>query len=328
MKKKTNLYIFIISVFFVTFLIIIFFSHKNEISTQSKRTKQKDSVIKNLKNQNYQDTTYTDTVVEDTIQKIEKDTTESETNNNMQKTIIVEIEKNKNNSEIIKNTSQIINYRNQDFYSYVVDLTKSNLSFNSKTKSGEWIKTINRLKNYLSLQNKTLIFATNGGMFNQNFNPVGLYIENGKELFHINLGDGKGNFFLKPNGIFYINKWGGAGIIESSVYPKIKGKLKYATQSGPLLLLNDQINKNFGKNSQNKYIRNAVGIINKDSVVFVISKNPVNFYDLAMFFKEEFNCKNALYLDGFISEMYLPELGLTKTKNEFSILINVTTKSK
>lgn len=220
--------------------------------------------------------------------------------------------------------AETINYRQQDFYTYIVDLTNSNLSFNFKTNSGEQIKTLSKLNTYYSQQNKNLIFATNGGIFSNNLEPLGLYVENGSEMFSLNLQDGAGNFFLKPNGIFYINKWNGAGIIESSKYETIAGKISYAIQSGPLLLLNGNVHGKFTENSSNKYIRNGVGIIDNKTIVFAISKKPVNFFDFAMLFKEEFNCANALYLDGAISEMYLPALNLTQTQNTFSVLISVT----
>ena len=43
-----------------------------------------------------------------------------------------------------------------------------------------------------------LLFATNAGMFDPNYKPVGLYIENGRELVHVNTRSGPGNFHLKP----------------------------------------------------------------------------------------------------------------------------------
>ncbi len=223
---------------------------------------------------------------------------------------------------------QTINYQNQEFNTYIVDLSESDIAFNSKTKSGKRIKSIKNFKKYLAEQNKKLIFATNGGMFHPDFATVGLYVENGKELSPVNLEEGKGNFFLKPNGIFYIDKNKKAGIIESTDYNKIKGKIKYATQSGPLLLINGKVHEKFGENSPNKHIRNGVGLIDSNTIVFIISKKPVNFYDLAMLFKEKFNCENALYLDGYVSEMYLPELKLTETEKKFSVIINETKNSK
>ncbi|WP_415180937.1 hypothetical protein [Nonlabens sp.] len=38
-------------------------------------------------------------------------------------------------------------------------------------------------------------------------------------------------------------------------------------------------------------------------MLFVLSKDKINFYDFADFFKGQ-GCKNALYLDGFVSRVY------------------------
>jgi hypothetical protein len=45
-------------------------------------------------------------------------------------------------------------------------------------------------------------FATNAGMFDPALKPVGLYVEQGRELVHVNTRSGYGNFHMKPNGIF------------------------------------------------------------------------------------------------------------------------------
>lgn len=47
-----------------------------------------------------------------------------------------------------------------------------------------------------------LAFALNGGMFHPDYSPVGLYIEEGRELVRANTSRGPGNFHLKPNGVF------------------------------------------------------------------------------------------------------------------------------
>ncbi len=258
-------------------------------------------------------------------------------NNPIKKDTIKNLPKQKINPKIIEPDSlqstilagaKKIVFRNQKFEAFVVDLTKMELNFNSKYDSTHYISTINNLKKYYKKKNKKVIFATNGGMFHPNLEPVGLYVENEKEKFTLNLDNGRGNFFLKPNGVFYINKWDKAGLIESSKYPPIIGKTKFATQSGPMLLLNGEVNKQLGKNSTNKNIRSGVGLIDKNTIVFIISREKVNFYDFAMLFKTNFYCKNALYLDGFISEMYIADKKTPKTKNQFSILISVTQKMK
>ena len=39
-----------------------------------------------------------------------------------------------------------------------------------------------------------LLFATNAGMFDPALKPVGLYVERGRELVHVNTTSGYGNF--------------------------------------------------------------------------------------------------------------------------------------
>ena len=50
-----------------------------------------------------------------------------------------------------------------------------------------------------------LLFATNAGMFDPALKPVGLYVEQGRELVHVNTKSGYGNFHMKPNGVFYVS---------------------------------------------------------------------------------------------------------------------------
>src|SRR5262245_1032168 len=50
-----------------------------------------------------------------------------------------------------------------------------------------------------------LLFATNAGMFDPALKPVGLYVEQGRELVHVNTTSGYGNFHMKPNGVFYVS---------------------------------------------------------------------------------------------------------------------------
>ena len=101
-------------------------------------------------------------------------------------------------------------------------------------------------------------------------------------------------------------------------------KPNFALQSGPMLVVKGQINKELSPSSKSRYVRSGVGVLNSQKLVFAISKKPVRFYDFAELFSKELGCPNALYLDGFISEMYLPELGLTKSEREFASFIVVT----
>jgi uncharacterized protein YigE (DUF2233 family) len=57
-------------------------------------------------------------------------------------------------------------------------------------------------------------------------------------------------------------------------------------------------------------------------VIFAMSKEQVNFYDFAEFFKAQ-GCSNALYLDGFVSRLYLPEQNWQQLDGDFGVIIGI-----
>lgn len=207
----------------------------------------------------------------------------------------------------------------------MVNLSLANIGFFWKNDQQEKIQTFHRLDLQLQQEGQKLLFATNGGMFTSTYEPVGLYVEDGKVLQKNNLEkDKKGNFFLQPNGIFYLAKDSTAHIVPSTAFnDSLKQTVKYATQSGPMLLIDGKIHPKFGKESKNTNIRSGVGIIDPKTVVFAISNEEVTFHDFASFFQQKFGCENALYLDGVISQMYLPELGRYDSTGRFGVMIGV-----
>ncbi|MDE2447108.1 MAG: phosphodiester glycosidase family protein [Alphaproteobacteria bacterium] len=160
-----------------------------------------------------------------------------------------------------------------------------------------------RLSAKLQADGKTLVFAMNAGMFDQNLRPVGLYIENGVEVKKLNRRSGSGNFHLKPNGVFYIsgNK---SGVMETEAFAKSGIKPDYATQSGPMLVVNGKIHPKLSPTGTSLKIRNGVGVLDDRSALFVISNEPVGFYEFASLFKDQLGTKNALFLDGSVSSLY------------------------
>ncbi|MCS3799668.1 phosphodiester glycosidase family protein [Niastella sp. OAS944] len=138
----------------------------------------------------------------------------------------------------------------------------------------------------------------------------------------MNTARGSGNFYLQPNGVFYITTDNKAVICKTSDFKK-SSKTKYATQSGPLLIVDGAINSVFTKGSSNTNVRNGVGILPNGEVVFAMSKDNVNFYDFAKYF-QDMGCKYALYLDGFVSRTYCPEKNWTQTDGDFGVIIGVT----
>lgn len=133
---------------------------------------------------------------------------------------------------------------------------------------------------------------------------MGLYIEEGKTIQPLNTRNGEGNFYLSPNGVFFIKNDDQAGIALTGNFKNTD--IKYATQSGPMLVIDGKINAGFTKESASLYIRNDVGITRDNKTVFKISNVPVSLYDFAEYFFK-LGCENALYLDGAISNIYVKD---------------------
>src|SRR4051812_42799789 len=68
---------------------------------------------------------------------------------------------------------------------------------------GKPLSNFDGLRAQLASEGKSIEFATNAGIYGEGPKPCGLTICEGKELVPLNLRDGEGNFYLKPNGIFF-----------------------------------------------------------------------------------------------------------------------------
>jgi uncharacterized protein YigE (DUF2233 family) len=209
---------------------------------------------------------------------------------------------------------------NERFLAHEVDLKSQNLQMIWKDSDGNTVGNFKTLKQQLAEDGKTLVFAMNGGMFRVDQSPQGLYIENGKELHQINkVQEAYGNFYMQPNGIFYITNQQEAVVVATKDFEPNKD-IKFATQSGPMLLIDGDFHPAFNKGSSNLNIRNGVGVLPNGNLLFVMSKVEVNFYDFAQFFKE-LGCQNALYLDGAVSRTYLPSQQWQQLEGGFGVMI-------
>jgi uncharacterized protein YigE (DUF2233 family) len=215
-------------------------------------------------------------------------------------------------------------YSKNSFITYKVDLKKQDLSLFWKDEKGKRFGSIENLKLWVEKKNLKLEFAMNAGMYKTDYSPQGLYVEKQKVLIPLDTTKAAGNFYLKPNGVFYITSSNTAKICTTEMFRHTE-KVKYATQSGPMLVIDGQIHPDFKEGSVNVNIRNGVGILPDGKVVFVLSKNEINFYDFANYFKS-LGCKNALYLDGFVSRVYLPSENWIQTDGNFGALFAVTRK--
>ena len=159
----------------------------------------------------------------------------------------------------------------------------------------------------LAAEGKALGFAMNAGMYHRDLAPVGLYVEDGVEVSKLVTRDGPGNFGLLPNGVFCIGD--GFRVIESRTYKQAKPDCRYATQSGPMLVIKGKLHPKLLPGSDSLYVRNGVGVA-KDGqrAVFAISNDEVNFDSFARLFRDELGLPDALYFDGNISRLYAPAL--------------------
>lgn len=161
----------------------------------------------------------------------------------------------------------------------------------------------------LKLEGKRLVFAMNAGMYHKDRRPVGHYIEHGVEIQSVITRAGPGNFGLLPNGVFCIRE-GRADVIETLRYVEEKPRCTFASQSGPMLVIDGALHPRFLVHSTSRYVRNGVGT-NADGqrAVFVISKGRVTFHEFGTFMRDALELPQALYFDGNISRLFAPELG-------------------
>jgi uncharacterized protein YigE (DUF2233 family) len=183
-----------------------------------------------------------------------------------------------------------------------------------------------KLQAHLLAEGRKLRFVMNAGIFEAGGIPSGLLVVNGKIEHPLNTFPGKGNFFLQPNGVFYVDSHGGH-ILATAEYASANAHPTYAVQSGPLLLQKGLTHPAFRAESTNRLNRNGVGILPDGKVLFAISefkqgKYP-NLFEFADFFRSQ-GCRDALFLDGFISQMFADPVGPIAPGNHFGAIFAVT----
>lgn len=189
-----------------------------------------------------------------------------------------------------------------------------------KDDAGMPFATFDRVQAHYEAGGRRVKFLINAGIYEPGGVPSGLHHERGRRLRPLNLKDGAGNFYLKPNGVF--GRDGGAPsgvfITESGAFAaRENGKagggaspLEFAIQGGPLLLRGGARHPAFREGSPNKLLRNGVGIDADGKVVFAITARGelVNLWDFAGLFLK-LGCRDALFLDGDISQMAVNPVG-------------------
>lgn len=204
-------------------------------------------------------------------------------------------------------------YDGQSYFTVTVDTRRDDIEmFWRNPDTGQSFGGIEALKTWTAGKGRTLVFATNAGIYDRDFKPLGLYVENGKTVVPLNLVHGNprsGNFSLLPNGVFAVYADGSAEVRSSEAFRDSGRKPRWATQSGPMLVIDGQINTQFDDGSDSMKWRSGVCATSSHEVVFAVSRAPVNFHSFARLFRDGLGCRDALFLDGTISQAFTPTAG-------------------
>lgn len=191
-----------------------------------------------------------------------------------------------------------------------VDLRMHQLALFWRDRKGEPFGSLSALDRHLQLEGRRPLFTMNAGMYHHALDPVGLYVENGRQFVGASTRAGPGNFHLKPNGVFFVAN-GKAGVLETGQYLRRNPRPELATQSGPMLVINGQMHPKFAEDGNSRKVRNGVGVLDGDTVFFALSEAPVSFADFARLFRDRLKTPNALFLDGSVSSLSAPGLDRT-----------------
>jgi uncharacterized protein YigE (DUF2233 family) len=198
-------------------------------------------------------------------------------------------------------------FEHQGFLICPFDPAREEARILSTAPDGTRLRSFDALAAALGADASRVRYAMNAGMFDESGAPVGLYVASGEERQKIVTNNGAGNFYMKPNGVFTIDAAGAPHVATTEAYVAQGAQPLWATQSGPMLVIDGALNAHFQADGQSRHIRNGVGMCG-DRAFFAISRSAVSFGKFARLFRDALKCDNALYLDGTISSAWVPAL--------------------
>ena len=202
------------------------------------------------------------------------------------------------------------------------DPARHTLKLAWRGKTGRPLESLSGLQASLGPDTTRVAFAMNGGMYQQNQSPLGLFIAGGKTFRPLNRTTGSGNFHLLPNGVFWTARDGAPHVYETGAFAARKPAAWQATQSGPLLVEHGRFNPQIAPNGPSELVRNGVGVRGREAL-FVISDDPVSFGRIARFFRDGLGCPDALYLDGSVSSLWTPALNRQDIRDGLGVFVVV-----
>ncbi len=188
----------------------------------------------------------------------------------------------------------------------VADPTQHRIKTVLNNSDGKPYRSLRAYADAVGNEDDTIAFAFNAGMFDEEGDPIGYFVEDKERLSRLNRADGPGNFHMKPNGVFYGT--GGKWRVTSTewFFKTVRDRPSFGTQSGPLLVTAGNLHPEITEDGPSKAVRNGVGVDAAGKAHFVLSETPVSFGLLARFYRDELKTDNALYLDGNVSALWDP----------------------
>jgi len=173
---------------------------------------------------------------------------------------------------------------------------------------------------------REVAFAMNGGAFSDDLSARGYLVTSGTRISELDRESGDGNFYLKPNGVFFgtAGKW--SVLTTDRFLSTVRDRPQFGTQSGPMLLVGGKLGDAISEDGNSRAVRNGVGVDADGKAHFVISNAPVSFGQLARFFRDEVGATDALFLDANSSALWDPANGRMDTGRTGPILV-VTKKA-
>jgi uncharacterized protein YigE (DUF2233 family) len=192
-----------------------------------------------------------------------------------------------------------------DYRVVTLDLSHDALELHWLDADGHAYGSIDALKHSGEAAGRVLAFATNAGIYDRENRPLGLTIADGRTLRPLNTTRGRsGNFGIQPNGVFYVDREGHAGVATTASWRERGIDARLATQSGPMLVVGGEVNASFVEESESRKWRSGVCVPEDGRVAFAVSETPVTFHAFASVFRDALGCRDALYLDGTLSRIW------------------------
>ena len=184
------------------------------------------------------------------------------------------------------------------------DARRDVLALFQADEAGRPYRTFAAVEQALGASAAKVRFAMNAGMFDEQGKPIGLYVEDGVEQRALNRREGPGNFHLLPNGVFAQDSKGRVSVSTAERFGSEVPDPRWATQSGPMLVIDGELHPRIQPDGPSRLIRNGVGVSDPHTAWFVLSETGVSFGLFARFFRDELGCADALFLDGSVSSLW------------------------